>query len=202
MYENIKHIMTFDDAAEDLSNVANIVDNDGAVLIIRDGKPAYVVASYEEALGTPTAGATAGATASAGSEAKCDCGGHTKSACHCGHRPGSEDGKHCHGHDEHREERRPAGGTSRNRSRSGAGDFGFDFGFGQGGGNPLPFGMPGGFPFGAPARPSFGTPNVSPEDLINMVPDDVVDAGQQLVNRLMGLFNQQGSETTEEDSGE
>ncbi|MCL1801185.1 MAG: hypothetical protein FWG25_07485, partial [Promicromonosporaceae bacterium] len=48
MLINTKHIVLFDDAAADFPRIADMVDNDGAVLILKDGKPAYAVVAFDD----------------------------------------------------------------------------------------------------------------------------------------------------------
>lgn len=108
MLVNTKHIVMFDDAADDLGRIADMVDNDGAVLMLRNGQPAYVMVAFEdvqEAGGKlpgkkakPETAASGGAPkASSGSNPSKDGagkhgghGGHGKGKhkCTCGQNPG------------------------------------------------------------------------------------------------------------------
>jgi len=102
MLINTKHIVMFDDAANDFSRITDMVDNDGSVLIIKDGRPAYAVVSFDEVqeADRPATGSTPKAE-----EATCGCG-KPQSQCGCGgHGKGHGHGSHgtCqHGTDQHR----------------------------------------------------------------------------------------------------
>lgn len=99
MLVNTKHIVMFDDAADDLGRIADMVDNDGAVLMLRDGQPAYVLVAFEdvEEAGGTLSGKKAKSASSAKESAPKDGGakhGHKghgekgKHKCTCGQNPG------------------------------------------------------------------------------------------------------------------
>ena len=161
MLVNTKHIVMFDDAADDLGRIADMVDNDGAVLMLRDGQPAYVLVAFEDV--EEAGGTLPGKKASSkdGAEKSGKHGGHGgygghdgkgKHKCTCGQNPGGycehdhgAGGKGCGGHGQGHGHGRSAGGEREGRRAGGPGANGKPWWFGAGAeglsgeGSPLPF---------------------------------------------------------------
>ena len=150
MLINTKHIVMFDDAANDFGRIANMVDDDGAVLIIKDGRPAYAVVPFDEVQEAerPASGSTPKVEkveepkcGCGKPQSQCGCGGHGGSGSGCGghggHGHGHNHGGHSHGGQaggEPRTETRPAGPGFGPFGGSGFGDGGFGGPFFGGGG--------------------------------------------------------------------
>jgi len=237
----------FDDAADDLGRIVDMVDNDGAVLLLRDGKPAYVMVSFDDVEeansslpGDKPEHDGKGHGKHGKGKHKCTCGrnpggycDHESGECACDHsgeaqpqaepRPDGCCGGHGHGGHGHGK-----GGLGKGHGHGTPGGCGCGGG-GHRHGDPRPefvdegplFGIPGfggpGFP-GGRGLPGFGAPNLDdlgaafgghpraktepttpqdfshgqpgflPPELNNLIPEDVMQAGQNLVNRLVGLF--------------
>ncbi|MDR2702885.1 MAG: hypothetical protein LBB58_00870, partial [Cellulomonadaceae bacterium] len=119
MLVNTRHIVLFEDAAEDLGRIADMVDSDGAVLMLKDGKPAYVIVAFEDVEeGDPypaPSAATEGGCGGGGAHGQggcckdrkepaaekpagqCQHPGEGPHVCTCGRNPGGM----CGGHDSH-----------------------------------------------------------------------------------------------------
>jgi len=212
----------FDDAAGDFERIAAMVDNDGAVLILKDGKPAYAVVSFDD---VQEAEPTPPVDQADDTEPRCACGRHAKSECHCGgnqahgghgheHGPGGhEHGPGGHGHHHgghgpnahpHAHHTHPGAEETWEPHAGGYGHGGAGFGIWGDNGHP-------GFPFsagdfiGGAATDFLGRgfpgaraprPEFRIDDFIGKVPPDVIDAGQHLVGRLMDLFGGAGASST------
>jgi len=101
MLINTKHIVMFDDAVNDFNQIAQMVDTGGAVLVIKDGRPAYAVVSFEDVQEADQSdnGTAVNSSEPKAEEPKCACGRHPKSQCHCGGHGQSQSG--CGGHHQH-----------------------------------------------------------------------------------------------------
>ena len=130
MLINTKHIVMFDDAASDFGRIANMVDEDGAVLVIKDGRPAYAVVPFSEVQEAerPASGSIPKAAApKPAPEPTCACG-KPQSQCGCGGHGGSGG---CGGHGGHGHGGRSNEGHSHgSRDQAGPGRGGFGGGFG------------------------------------------------------------------------
>ena len=230
MLINTKHIVTFDDAADDLGRVTDMVDDGGAVLILKDGQPAYAVVAFSDVQEDDARprqrpaeqAAPSGPSSTQSSSSSASSNEKSRGACGCD-RHGA--GQHRH-HGPRPSQQPNGGGRARDNAHQPRGDnaqpprgdrggprpFGgaqgrtgmpwFDdgaAGYGHGGAGRNPWADWAGH-FGAGAfstGPSEGgesanrgaqQPQFLPDDLKGIVPDDVLEAGQHLVSRLMGLF--------------
>ena len=205
MLINTKHIVMFDDAANDFGRIARMVDDDGAVLVIKDGRPAYAVVSFDDVqeADRPATGSTPKVEPVA--EPTCPCG-KPQSQCGCG---GHGGGGGCGGHGGHGGHKHGGGG------HGGHGDSGHahartvpHFGHGSDAGhlhsvggdgiwfNSAPADDNGDWEVNFEAGPGFdplfhGGPGFSVDDFIGKMPPEMVEAGKRFVSQLsplIGLF--------------
>jgi hypothetical protein len=219
MLINTKHIVMFDDAVTDFGRIAHMVDDDGAVLVIKDGRPAYAVVPFDEVQEAekPPTGSTpkveeptcdGGKPQSECCGGKGECGGHGHGASHGGHGHGAGHGHGGAGHGHGGSHGQ--GGHTHSRTapwesgspRSAEGGF---FGHGSDAGH-IHHGDEGddqwGFDFhaGPGFDPLFnGGPNFSIDEFIGQIPPDMVEAGKRFVSQLsplIGLFGNGGTTST------
>ena len=212
MLINTKHIVMYDDAASDFGRIANMVDDDGAVLIIKDGRPAYAVVPFAEVQEQerPASGSIPKTEApKPAAEPTCGCG-KPQSQCGCGGHGGASGG--CGGHGGHGHGR---GG----HSRGGFGGFGVPnvetiftgrggqhyaehFGHGGDAGHLHPDTEPDApesdWDFEFHAGPGFDPlfqrdPNFSMDEFIGKMPPEMVEAGKRFVSQLSPLIGLFGS---------
>jgi len=199
MLINTKHIVMFDDAANDFPRIANMVDDDGAVLILRDGKPAYAVVSFDDVQEDERPRPSAKAE-----EPKCGCG-KPQSKCDCRGHGGHQHGNHAHGphhggghgphpHGPHHGQYFGHGGDAGHLHHEGPGFCFPEDAYSEGEPYPGSEEASGEWDFsfhtGSGFDPLFkGGPEISIDEVISKVPPEVLDAGRRFVNQLSPLFS-------------